>query len=270
MSAKKIIIILVAAVVVACGVGYCTYTSTINTNKSFENENTQVSSSNLEKNSTSDNVNTENTTANNSKDNTASYNSSKAQVNNDLNRETNNTTSSKEAVDTSQIKWMLSQNENTTPNTVVIENTTGENISNDKLADYMREWILNSQYSYSKFADCNGTMWASQWLDTITNSQLVSYFESANGNEALSQSITASQLNKAAMLLSDTMVKEDYMPFSTAQATIYIKEMLKESYPNQVVTKVVFKGLYYVYTKQGGDSNPWWYVNPSTGYATGV
>ena len=155
-------------------------------------------------------------------------------------------------------------------NTVVIENTTGKAIPNNELATYMRDWILNAQYNYSEFADCNGTIWASQWLNTISNSQLVSYFESANGNEALNENITADQLNKATELLSDTLVKDDYTPFTTEQATTYIKEMLAQSYPNQVITKVVLHSdLYYIYTKQGGDSNPWQYVNASTGYATG-
>ena len=172
---------------------------------------------------------------------------------------------------TAQIKWVLGNSEFNNPNTVVIENTTGKAIPNNELATYMRDWILNAQYNYSEFADCNGTIWASQWLNTISNSQLVSYFESANGNEALNENITADQLNKATELLSDTLVKDDYTPFTTEQATTYIKEMLAQSYPNQVITKVVLhSGLYYIYTKQGGDSNPWWYVNASTGYATGA
>ena len=172
---------------------------------------------------------------------------------------------------TAQIKWVLGNSEFNNSNTVVIENTTGKAIPNNELATYMRDWILNSQYNYSEFADCNGTIWASQWLNTISNSQLVSYFESANGNESLNENITADQLNKATELLSDTLVKDDYTPFTTEQATTYIKEMLAQSYPNQVITKVVLhSGLYYIYTKQGGDSNPWWYVNASTGYATGV
>ena len=172
---------------------------------------------------------------------------------------------------TAQIKWVLGNSEFNNPNTVAIENTTGKAIPNNELATYMRDWILNAQYNYSEFADCNGTIWASQWLNTISNSQLVSYFESANGNEALNENITADQLNKAIELLSDTLVKDDYTPFTTEQATTYIKEMLAQSYPNQVITKVVLhSGLYYIYTKQGGDSNPWWYVNASTGYATGA
>ena len=172
---------------------------------------------------------------------------------------------------TAQIKWVLDNSEFSNPNTVVIENGTGKAIPNNKLATYMRDWILNAQYNYSGFADCNGTMWAGQWLNTISNSQLVSYFESANGNEALNENITAGQLNKAAELLSDTLVKDDYNPFTIEQATTYIKEMLAQSYPNQVITKVVLhSGLYYIYTKQGGDNTPWWYVNASTGYATGV
>ena len=62
-------------------------------------------------------------------------------------------------------------------------------------------------------------------------------------------------MDKATELLSDTLVKNDYTPFTTEQATTYIKEMLAQSYPNQVITKVVLhSGLYYIYTKQGGDS----------------
>ena len=65
-------------------------------------------------------------------------------------------------------------------------------------------------------------------------------------------------MNKATELLSDTLVKDDYTPFTTEQATTYIKEMLAQSYPNQAIIKVVLhSGLYYIYTKQGGDSNPW-------------
>ena len=184
---------------------------------------------------------------------------------------TSKTESSSNNSSTAQIKWVLGNSEFNNPNTVAIENTTGKAIPNNELATYMRDWILNAQYNYSEFADCNGTIWASQWLNTISNSQLVSYFESANGNEALNENITADQLNKATELLSDTLVKDDYTPFTTEQATTYIKEMLAQSYPNQVITKVVLhSGLYYIYTKQGGDSNPWWYVNASTGYATGA
>ena len=184
---------------------------------------------------------------------------------------TSKTESSSNNSSTAQIKWVLGNSEFNNPNTVAIENTTGKAIPNNELATYMRDWILNAQYNYSEFADCNGTIWASQWLNTRSNSQLVSYFESANGNEALNENITADQLNKATELLSDTLVKDDYTPFTTEQATTYIKEMLAQSYPNQVITKVVLhSGLYYIYTKQGGDSNPWWYVNASTGYATGA
>lgn len=172
---------------------------------------------------------------------------------------------------TAQIKWVLDNVVISNPNTVVIENTTGQAIPNNELATYMRDWILNAQYNYSGFADCNGTMWASQWLNTISNSQLVSYFENANGEESLSENITPVQLNKAAELLSDTVLNDHYNPFTPEQVTTYIKEMLAQSYQNQVVTNIVdHSGLYYVYTEQGENSTHFWYVNSSTGYATGV
>ncbi len=142
-------------------------------------------------------------------------------------------------------------------------------ISENELAGKMRQWILVGQYNYSKFSDLNGTVWSKQWIDNVSNKELVTAFVNANGKNSLSKNITSAELNKATMKLTSMALKQP-MPFSLKQATKYINQMMEQSYPKQVVTKVVpNKGGYIVYTKQLGNK-PFWYVNGYTGAATGV
>ena len=161
------------------------------------------------------------------------------------------------------------------PNDIIVENKTEKPISNTQLISVIKNWILTQQYNYSGFADCNGTMWSKQWLDNIPNSLLIDYFTESNGQAALSKNITASELNKTAKA-SLAFAKKHPNPFSQAQAKRYIAGMLKQSYPDQVITKIVFHGTqaeggdYYVYTKQLGNKTPYWYVESPIGYATGV
>ncbi|MGL4992157.1 MAG: hypothetical protein ACRC57_13530 [Sarcina sp.] len=160
------------------------------------------------------------------------------------------------------------------PNDLIVENTTGKPISNTQLLSVIKNWILTEQYSYSGFADVNGTMWSEPWLTNIPSDQLINYFTQANGQSALSQNITAEELNKAA-IASLAYAKAHPNPFSQEQTDSYIKQMLNTSYPNQTITQIIFHGndtqggLYYVYTKQFGTTQPFWYVASNTGYATG-
>ncbi|MGL4742124.1 MAG: hypothetical protein ACRC41_15195 [Sarcina sp.] len=161
------------------------------------------------------------------------------------------------------------------PDSIMVENTTGKPIPDAQLLSVIKNWILNQQYNYNGFADCNGTMWSEPWLNNIPNNQLINYFIEANGKAALSQNITAQELNKTTVD-SLSFAREHPNPFSKAQTDIYIKQMLKESYPNQTITNIVFHGSnsqggdYYVYTKQMGTSRPFWYVQSWIGYPTGV
>lgn len=172
--------------------------------------------------------------------------------------------------------------------TVIVKNDTGKPISDGDLNDIMRQWILKWQYGYNGFGMVDGALWASQWLDAIPNSELINAFIEVNGTKALSENITANELKKASIAFT-IKVNEGPIPFSTAQATKYIQQMLvqqtayyKQTNPKvttPVITKVVLHagkkgaGLYYVYTKkmqEEGYKNPYWYVYTNTGYATGV
>ena len=172
--------------------------------------------------------------------------------------------------------------------TVIVENGTGKPISNNDLNYVMRQWILQWQYRYNGFCMADGALWDSQWLDAISNSELINAFIEVNGTKALSENITANELKKASIAFT-IKVNEGPIPFSTAQATKYIQQMLEQQtayykkinpkVTTPIITKVVLHagekgaGLYYVYTKgmqEKGYKNPYWYVQTNTGYATGV
>ena len=158
-------------------------------------------------------------------------------------------------------------------NTIIVENTTGQDISNSQLSSVMRYWILTGQDGCFGVCDADGTMWSKQWFNTVSNSELVKAFIEANGTEALSQNITANELKKAAMRLTRIVPA---VPFTLQQATKNIQEMLNEYGQHQKITKVVFHGndkeggLYYVYTSYFGNKRPYWYVYSNIGYATGI
>lgn len=160
-------------------------------------------------------------------------------------------------------------------NDLIVKNETGNPIPNNELVSVIKKWILTDQYQYRWFFDCNGTMWSKQWLNNIPESQLINYFIQANGESALSKNITASELNKTAKA-SLAFAKAHPNPFTQAQTKIYIKEMLKQYDPNQVITNIVFQGNqsqggdYSVYTKQFGNKRPYWYVESWIGYPTGI
>lgn len=162
--------------------------------------------------------------------------------------------------------------------TVIVKNNTGKPISDSDLNDVMRNWILNWQFGRDMFGVATGENWAPQWLNAIPNSELINAFIEANGKEALSKNITADEINKGAMLFTQ-QANEKEPPFTIAQATKYIQEMLNKSNYDQTITKIVPHlnnnggGLYYVYTKpfnSKGRNNPFWYVYTNTGQATGV
>ncbi len=249
-------------------------------------------------NTNSENVSTSATSTSSSTNNTNSSNHVKnvvVRTNTDSNSQsvTNNVNTNSENVSTSATSTSSSTNNTNSSNHVknVVVRTKSSatsnslpNISNNKenkeikskstiseneLAGKMRQWILVGQYNYSKFSDLNGTVWSKQWIDNVSNKELVTAFVNANGKNSLSKNITSAELNKATMKLTSMALKQP-MPFSLKQATKYINQMMEQSYPKQVVTKVVpNKGGYIVYTKQLGNK-PFWYVNGYTGAATGV
>ena len=157
--------------------------------------------------------------------------------------------------------------------TVIVENTTGQAISNSQLSSFMRYWILTAQYNCFNNSWANGTMWSKPWFNTVSDSQLVEAFVKANGTEALSKNITAGEFKKAAKELIKIVPA---VPFTLQQATKNIQEMLDSSDQHQKITKVVYRenskgeGVYYVYTNYFGDKRPYWYVNSTTGYPLGM
>lgn len=149
------------------------------------------------------------------------------------------------------IKWIESFNSDETINLndVVVKNTTGNNISNSELAQFMRKWILEGQL------DCNQTIlattgWLPQWLKVVSNNELINAFIEANGTRALKNNITANEFNNATLKLYANLNKQKE-PFTLDEAT----KLIKQLFPDTDITKVVpKKGCYYVYTKASGNN----------------
>ncbi|MGL5574608.1 MAG: hypothetical protein ACRDCW_03525, partial [Sarcina sp.] len=167
-------------------------------------------------------------------------------------------------------------------NTVIVQNTTGNPISDSMLNSVIRNWILNWQFNSQGYCVAVGENWAPQWLEAIPNSALINAFIEANGKGALSQNITANEINKGAALYTKESYSKPYpFPFDQQQAEVYIKQMLNKDYPGNIIEKIVLHpagkglgGLYYVYTniseKYSKTNQPFWYVYSNTGQATGV
>lgn len=164
------------------------------------------------------------------------------------------------------------QNAMLTPSNIMVKNTTGKAVPDNILLESIKNWILQYQYQYSGFADCNGTMWSKHWLDNIPDSNLINYFIEANGQAALNGNITALQLYKTAGK-SLQFAEAHPVPFPLAVAKKYITQMMIQS-QGVAPDKIVFHGNstqggdYYVYVK--GHSTPYWYVESPIGYGTGV
>lgn len=154
-------------------------------------------------------------------------------------------------------------------NTIIVKNDTGKAISNNDLSDVMRYWLLTGEYNCTGVATSYAT-WQPQWLKEIPNSELITAFTEANGNDSLSKNISANELKNATTKLATLEINN---PMPLAKVTEYIKESLAQSYPNETITKIVpVKGDgYYVYTTpfntKANNKDPFWVVDGITGYA---
>ncbi|MGL5617165.1 MAG: hypothetical protein ACRDD2_13200 [Sarcina sp.] len=256
--------------------------STTNTTTSKDNQQNKAQSP-ATTNSTANGI-TENT----NKSNNNNSNSDSTNINTSPSTNTSNTNSStdKNNVGTNSIIKVITPSTNLNsqilPSTILVENTTGNPISNSMLNNVIRNWILNWQFNYNTYCVATGENWAPQWLNAIPDSALINAFVQANGEAALSKNITAGEINKGAALYTEESYKMPMpFPFSQAQATVYIQQMLNQDYKGTEISKIVFHpdsngnsaGLYYVYTKKmlaEGYKQPFWYVYSNTGQATGV
>ncbi|MGV3025485.1 hypothetical protein ACED96_07160 [Clostridium thermobutyricum] len=253
--------------------------STSKTSKESNEVNKAVTSNNAKNDTTNNTTNlNEDNSSQNAKSNTGNVNVENNTQNENL---SNNTKSSVKAETLSSSNTSNSQANNNQNGYAAAyqyypsSKLTNGPVNDTQLAEIMRKWLLTDQYGYSGFFDAVGTMWAKQWLDNIPNSTLVNAFKEVNGDNSLNNPITAKELFDASKVFTYAQEKKP-IPFTTEQATQYIIQMLKEDKYDSDVTKVVLHkgnegaGLYYVYVKQTGDKNPYWYVNTNTGYATGV
>lgn len=148
------------------------------------------------------------------------------------------------------IKWVESFNSDKTINIndVVVKNTTGNNISNSELAQFMRKWILEGQLNCNQ-TTLNTTGWMPQWLKVVSNNELINAFIEANGTSVLKNNITANEFNNATLKLYANLLKQKE-PFTLDEAT----KLIKQLFPGTDITKVVpEKYCYFVYTKESGN-----------------
>lgn len=301
MGAKKIIIPIAIAAVVACGVGYYCYTTV---NATSQESNTTVSSSSETANSTtstavestgvnasaSKTVSTVNNTGTEGEvskvNSTSNSNATSSTVKN-----SGGSTSTKASSDTTTTGTTTSNNTTsektnsgtityTVPNgqysssAILVKNTTGNPISESQLNEYLRSWIMSSQDCIS-ICDATGTYWEEPWLNKVPQETMYQAFIDANGEAALSQNITANEFIKATQELDRLTIND--VPFTLSQAKALILNMLQEdgyATPSEV-TKIVFVqgkegygNVYEVYTKQSGNYI-YWTVDANTGYAHG-
>ncbi len=288
MSAKKIIIPIVIAAVVAYGVGYYCYTTV---NVTSQGANTTVSSTtssavestgvNVSASKTTSTVNNTvaqgeaskvNSTSNsNAASSTVKTSGDSASIKASSDT-TNNTTSEK--TNSGTITYTVPSSQYTS-SAVVVENTTGNPISESQLDGYLRSWIMVGQYNCQSICDATGTYWEKPWLNKVSQETLYQAFLDANGEAALSKNITANEFIKATQELNRLTAND--VPFTISQAKTLILNMLQEdgyATPSEV-TKIVFvqgqqgySGYYEVYTKESGN-NVFWTVYANTGYAHG-
>lgn len=194
----------------------------------------------------------ENTTSKNQSNSTNNSENNGTQRKND-NSGTLQKTSNKNNKTTSSngsIKWVESFKTNhiININDVVVKNTTGNNISNSELAQFMRKWILEGQLNCNQ-TTLNVTGWMPQWLKVVSNNELINAFIEANGTSVLKNNITANEFNNATLKLYANLNKQKE-PFTLDEAT----KLIKQLFPDTDITKVVpEKGCYYVYTKGSGN-----------------
>lgn len=287
MGAKKIIIPIAIAVVVACGVGYYSYTTvkantssnvTVSSGNGIETPTNTNDSSNKAvstvNNTTSEGIISKASSASNSNNTTSTTkaNSVSTSTKATATRETTSSSDTTEKTNSGTITYNV-PSEQYSENTVLVENTTGQAISQEQLNKYLRSWIMGPQ-DCNGICDATGTYWEEPWLNKVSQETLYQAFINANGEAALSQNITANEFIKATQEL-DRLTEND-VPFTLSQAKALILNMLQEdgyATPSEV-TKIVFvqetegPSVYQVYTKESGDY-VFWTVYANNGYAHG-
>lgn len=255
----------------------------INTEQNKKNTNNNNSSTNIGEDNTQINSNDDNSISSKSTNN---LNNTSNKINNYNNQE--GSTHNQGTIEVIPPKFNFKFNPKTDNDvvfplsTIIVKNTTDNPISNNMLYNVIKNWIFKWQYGREQFCVATGEDWNPQWFDAIPHSEVISAFIQANGQKALTQNISANEINKGAMLFTQ-QANSKPIPFTTKQATIYIQNMLNgdsKYYGENDIAKVVLHtyknqaaGLYYVYTKQmlaKGYKEPFWYVYTNTGQATGV
>ncbi|MGL4992357.1 MAG: hypothetical protein ACRC57_14555 [Sarcina sp.] len=204
MKKIAIFIIIIALGIIAGFTGYSVAKNSINKANNtikFDNKNSLINSSNTKKinsdntnnsNKTQDetnNIHNENQISNND-DNNQVQSQSNISGSTTVNQNNTNSVSDK----SSNIQWVLGNNQSSIPNTIIIRNNTGKNISNQQLVEYIKKWILIAQSNYSQ--GCAATMWVPEFFDVVPNSDLIQAFINSNGQAALGENITASELER--------------------------------------------------------------------------
>lgn len=146
------------------------------------------------------------------------------------------------------IQWVLGKNQNSTTNTIVIRNNTGEKISNKQLVQYIKNWILNAQINYSQ--GCAATMWVPEFFNVVPDNDLVQAFINSNGEEALSKSITAGELGNTNIELMK-LVSENQPLLTQSQIFEYIYQHIL---PKNQISKIENQRYsYLIYSKTYGN-----------------
>lgn len=162
---------------------------------------------------------------------------------------TNNTNNSTKSVSniSSGIEWVLGKNQNSTQNTVVIRNNTGEKIPNKQLVQYIKNWILNAQINYSQ--GCEATMWVPEFFNVVPDNDLVQAFINSNGRAALSRNITAGELGKTNEEVAK-LIGENQPLLTQSQIFEYIYQNIL---PKNQISKIVnHRYSYWIYTVVNG------------------
>ena len=201
-----------------------------NNNKSVNSEVNTNNNSNT-KNVTSSNSNTQTETQSNI-NNKNLNNTTQIQNNESINKKNNNSEINSMNNKSGSIEWILGENENSVPSTIVIKNNTGEKIPQQKLIEYIKEWILNAQVNYSQGSAA--TMWVPEFFNAVPDNILVEAFINANGESALSKSITGEELGNTNAEIANLISKNK--PLLT-QSEIF-KYIYKSILPKNEILKI--------------------------------
>lgn len=230
--------------------------------------NSTVSTNSDEKSNLGNNV-VSNTVAKNTSNSSGELQDNNGSSNKDQIKSSTSTDVEKNSNNTNKVSVITSiPKQGFTDNSVVITNHSGQVVPENVLADTMRQWILNWQYSYSGFADCNNTVWAKPWLDTISNATLAGAFVEANGQDSPYYNVMASELNNATMQLTKNQINKPW-PLTYKQASEYIDNEFKNRFGNETITKIVQNSYgYNVYSNPYNKKNkyPIIVIEGATGY----